>query len=125
MPYTTPRKLVLADLIISSARPLTPAEIWAEAQKRLPKLGIATVYRALKQFVAEGQVRLVQIPGVPPHYESAARQHHHFFFCTHCHRLFNLIGCVRGILGLAPAGFKVNRHEIVLYGDCPDCSGNG
>jgi len=122
MPYATPRKLVLADLITGSERPLTPMEIWEEAQRRIPRLGIATVYRALKQFVEEGQVRVVDIPGAPPHYESTARQHHHFFFCTRCHRLFNLVGCVRGLLGLAPAGFKVKRHEIVLYGDCAECS---
>jgi Fur family ferric uptake transcriptional regulator len=121
MPYTTQQRIALAEVISNSDRPLTPVEICSQAQKEIPRLGIATVYRALKQFVAEGQVRAVQIPGVPPHYESAAQHHHHFFFCNHCRRLFNLLGCVRGVLGLAPAGFEIKRHEIVLYGDCADC----
>ena len=121
MPYATRHKLALANVVGNAERPLTPAEICREARRELPKLGIATVYRALRQFVAEGQVRLVEIPGVPPHYESAARQHHHFFFCNHCRHLFNLLGCARGVLGLAPKGFAVKRHEIVLYGDCAAC----
>jgi len=121
MPYSTRQKQVLADVLSEADRPLTPVEICAEAQKEIPHLGIATVYRALKQFVDEGQVRLVEIPGVPPHYESAARQHHHFFFCNHCQRLFDLKGCVRGVHALAPKGFAVKRHEIALYGDCADC----
>jgi Fur family ferric uptake transcriptional regulator len=121
MPYSTHQKHVLAEVITNSERPLTPIEIRGSAKKEIPKLGIATVYRALKQFVEEGQVRVVEIPGAAPHYESAARQHHHFFFCNRCRRIFNLIGCVRGVLGLAPAGFQVKRHEIVLYGDCADC----
>jgi len=122
MLYTTRQKAVLANVITSAERPLTPPEICEEAQKEIPKLGIATVYRALKQFVDEGQVRLVEIPGVPPHYETAARQHHHFFFCDHCQHLFSLLGCVRGVHNLAPLGFAVKRHEIVLYGDCAKCS---
>ena len=121
MPYSTQQKQVLAGVLLNAERPLTPAEICHEAQKEIRKLGIATVYRALKQFVEEGQVRLVEIPGVPPHYESAARQHHHFFFCNHCQRLFDLLGCVRGVHALAPKRFAVTRHEIVLYGDCADC----
>ncbi|HZZ59500.1 MAG TPA: transcriptional repressor [Opitutaceae bacterium] len=121
MPYTTQQKLALAETIMKAERPLTPDEICREVQREIPHLGRATVYRALKQFVAEGQVRPVEIPGVPTHYESAARQHHHFFFCHHCRRLYNLLGCVRGVLGLAPKGFAVKRHEIVLYGDCARC----
>jgi Fur family ferric uptake transcriptional regulator len=85
-------------------------------------LGIATVYRAIRQFVLEGQIRAVEIPGVPPHYESASRHHHHFFLCQQCRRLFDLIGCVRGVRGLAPTGFRVQQHEIVLYGECASCA---
>ena len=121
MPYTTRQKQVLASVLSNAERPLTPAEICLEAQREIPKLGIATVYRALKQFVDEGQVRLVEIPGVTPHYESAARQHHLFFFCNRCQRLFILLGCVYGVHALAPRGFAVKRHEIFLYGDCVDC----
>jgi len=121
MVYTTQQKLVLNRVIEASERPLTAYEILAEAQKELPNLGIATVYRSLRQFQADGQVRLVEIPGATPHYESAARHHHHFFLCQLCQRLFNLTGCVRGVNSLAPENFSVSRHEIVLYGECADC----
>jgi len=122
MPYLTQQKLVLGGVFERARRPLTPAEIWEEARKEIPSLGIATVYRAIKQFVAEGQVRPVDVPGAAPHYESAARHHHHFFLCQQCKRLFDLIGCVRGVKALAPDGFHVKHHEIVLYGECASCS---
>lgn len=121
MIYTTQQKLVLSRIIEESERPLTAQEIHAEAQKELPNLGMATVYRALKQFQADGHARMVEIPGATPHYESSARHHHHFFFCQQCQKLFNLIGCVRGINALAPEDFHVRRHEIVFYGDCAGC----
>jgi len=102
---------------------LTAGEICSQARREIPSLGLATVYRAIKQFVTEGQIRAVEIPGISPHYERAARRHHHFFLCQECKRLFDLIGCVRGVGALAPVGFRVEQHEIVLYGECAACAG--
>lgn len=121
MIYLTQQKQVLSAIFERAERPLTPVEICEQARKDLPALGIATVYRAIKQFLEEGQIRAVEIPGVAPHYESAARHHHHFFLCQSCKRLFDLIGCVRGVKSLAPEGFRVKQHEIVLYGECSAC----
>ena len=121
MAYLTRQKLVLGQVFERTERPLTAIEICRLAKRRIPKLGLATVYRALRQFVSEGQIRVVEIPGVPPHYESAARHHHHFFLCQRCKQLFDLIGCVRGVGALAPRGFRVQEHEIVLYGQCAAC----
>jgi len=125
MIYLTRQKLVLGAVFEHAKRPLTPVEICEEARKKLPSLGIATVYRAIKQFVDEGQVRAVEVPGAAPHYESAARHHHHFFLCQQCKRLYDLVGCVRGVQALAPERFRVKRHEIVLYGECESCVGEG
>ena len=121
MTYTTRQKLELAKIFHRAQRPLTAQEVRRRAQRNLPSLGLATVYRALRQFVSDGQVRLIELPGVPPHYESAARHHHHFFLCQRCKQLFDLIGCVRGLTMLAPQGFRVQQHEIVLYGQCAGC----
>ncbi len=119
--YTTRQKRVLADILKDASRPLTPQEICNLAKKEIPSLGIATVYRAIKQFVEEGSVRLVDIPGIAPHYESSAGHHHHFFLCNRCHRVFNLAGCLHDVNSLAPHGFQVEKHEIVLYGQCESC----
>ena len=123
MGYLTKQKLVLGGVFEQAKRPLTASEICNEARKEIPSLGIATVYRAIKQSLTEGQIRAVEIPGVAPHYESAGRHHHHFFLCQECKRLFELMGCVRGVRGLAPNGFRVQQHEIVLYGACASCVG--
>ena len=121
--YLTQQKRILGTVFERAGRPLTPPEICEEARKEIPALGLATVYRAIKQFLEEGQIRAVEVPGAAPHYESAARHHHHFFVCRECKRLFDLIGCVRGVRALAPKGFRVRQHEIVLYGECAACAG--
>jgi Fur family transcriptional regulator, ferric uptake regulator len=121
--YVTQQKQVVGRVFERAKRPLTPAEICAEARRRVPSLGIATVYRTIKQLVAEGQVRAVELPGIAPHYESATRHHHHFFLCQQCERLFDLVGCLQDVQSLAPSGFRVQEHEIVLYGECATCVG--
>ncbi len=121
MTYVTRHKAVLNAVFDRAKRPLTPGEICDAARKELPSLGIATVYRAIKQFVAEGRVRAVELPGAAPHYESTASDHHHFFLCQQCKRLFDLAGCIGGFNSLAPRGFRVRNHEIVLYGECAPC----
>lgn len=122
MAYLTRQKQVLLSVFESAKRPLTASEICSQARREIPSLGLATVYRAIKRFVTDGQIRAVEIPGVAPHYERAARRHHHFFLCQECKRLFDLIGCVRGVGTLAPVGFRVEQHEIVLYGECATCA---
>jgi Fur family ferric uptake transcriptional regulator len=56
-----------------------------------------TVYRNLKNFMADGSIAVVQVPGQAPRYElaSAAAKHHHHFHCERCDRLFDLPGCAR------------------------------
>ncbi len=122
MGYLTRQKQVLGAVFETAKGPLTASQVCEAARKELPSVGIATVYRAIRQFVAEGRVRAVELPGAAPHYESAAGDHHHFFLCQQCKKLFDLAGCRGGFNSLAPRGFRVQHHEIVLYGECASCT---
>ena len=76
----------------------------------------------LKALVEEGAAVAVELPGEPARYERAAAGHHHHFRCRACARVFEVPGCARGIPALAPAGFEVDGHELVLYGRCAPCA---
>lgn len=104
------------------ARPLSPAELLAAAQREVPGLGIATVYRAVKALVDAGRAVAVALPGEPARYERTPAGHHHHFRCRRCERVYEVPGCARGITALAPAGFEVDGHELVLYGRCGPCA---
>jgi Fur family ferric uptake transcriptional regulator len=122
MPYRTRQKRAIRKVIESSRRPLTARQICERARKEAKELGLATVYRTLRELGEEGQIRHIEIPGVQPHYETAARDHHHFFLCEHCERLFHLTGCPRGLSNLLPDGYRMKRHEIIIYGECVSCA---
>lgn len=102
-------------------RPLGPQEVLDAAQAMVPGLGLATVYRTIKSLLDEGWLVSVDVPGRPPHYERAGKEHHHHFHCRECGKVFEVEGCPGNLKSLAPPGFKVEGHELTLYGVCPGC----
>ena len=130
MERNTRQRSAIRDAIARAERPLLPQEVLDAAQADVPGLGIATVSRNLKWLVAEGQVRTVDLPGQAPRYEAAqqgpAHGHHpahhvHHFHCERCDRVFPIHACPGSIEQLAPAGFRVERHDLTLHGLCADC----
>lgn len=105
-------------------RPLGPQEIWEIAKQDAPSLGIATVYRALKSLVEEKWIVPVELPGQPPRYERGGKGHHHHFQCFYCNGVFevDIEGCPDTLGTRLPTGYRMEAHEVFLYGRCPECA---
>jgi Fur family transcriptional regulator, ferric uptake regulator len=102
-------------------RPLRPDEVLAEAQRDVPSLSLATVYRALQDMLQEGEIDAVAIPNHPPCYELAGLKHHHHCICTDCGRVFEVAGCCYREEQNLPEGFAPEGHEVIVYGHCREC----
>lgn len=50
-------------------------------------------------------------------------RHRHHFHCTDCDEVTPIEGCPGGIDALAPAGWRVERHDLTLHGRCGKCLG--
>ena len=74
----------------AASRPLTISELHASAQQGQPGLGIATVYRAVRELSAAGSIVSVSYAGQPTRFEWAVDQNHSHFICNHCARVFDL-----------------------------------
>lgn len=122
MERRTRQRTAIHDALLEAHRPLTPAEVLEVAQRHVPRLGLATVYRSLKALVDEGVVVTVELPGTAPRYEMAHLGHHHHFHCRGCHRVFEVRGCPGNLKRLSPPGFALEGHEVVLYGLCVTCT---
>ncbi len=105
----------------AAGRPLSIAEALDEAQRKVPGMGPATVYRAVNALVEDGYLKAVELPSEPARYELAELGHHHHFHCRSCSRVFDVPGCPGKLGQLAPPGFEVASHEIILYGRCTEC----
>jgi Fur family ferric uptake transcriptional regulator len=121
MERQTRQRNAIQAVIESYDRPLSPTELYEAARKHQPQLGIATVYRAIRDLVKSGWLRAVEIPGLTARYERAGKPHHHHFLCRACNALWEVGGCLRDVETLAPDGFLAEGHEITLYGLCNDC----
>lgn len=119
---STRQRKAIEEALSRSERPVTPEELLALASAEVPRLGIATVYRALKDLRDGGRVVAVEVPGHPTCYETAHRAHHHHFHCRQCRKVFEVHGCVHGVDAIAPRGYQVEEHEIVLRGLCALCA---
>ena len=122
MERKTQQRTAIREAFERLQRPLAPAEVLENAREDAPSLGIATVYRTIKSFVEEGSLSPVELPGQPTRYEMAGLDHHHHFHCTTCGKVFDVPGCAKAISSLLPRGYTLERHEIILYGQCEQCA---
>lgn len=113
----------IVQVIRSAQGPLTVPEILARAQRSIPGLGVATVYRTLKLLQEGGQVQTVILPSGETRWESAGLGHHHHFHCRVCDEVFDVDTCPVSVAGGRELGngFVVESHDLTLYGTCPDC----
>ena len=121
MERDTKQRRAIREVFTREHRPLSTDEVLASGQDLVPSLGIATVYRNIKALLSEGWLHPVEFPGEPARYEQSGRPHHHRFICRTCQQAFDVEACPKDVEHLAPAGFRVEDHELVLYGRCPGC----
>jgi len=124
MERKTRQNEAIRDAITAAGRPLLAQEVLEIATHAVPHMSIATVYRNIKALQVAGQIKSVLLPGQNPRYELLGQRHghHHYFQCRECERVFAVKTCPGNLDGLAPSGFMVEDHEIILYGRCLECT---
>lgn len=106
-----------------SKGPLTPQEILERTLKITSNVGIATIYRTIKLLAEAKEIVAVTLPDGQSRYELAHLDHHHHFKCRTCLKIFDLDHCPIEIGKnlMLPNGFKLDGHEITLFGTCANC----
>ncbi len=117
----TRQRQAIRDVLQNAQGPLLPSQVLALSQGAVPNLGIATVYRALTEWLGEGWLCTVNIGG-EIRFECADRGHHHHFLCRECRRVFDLAGCHLATSAMVPPGFQATEHEVLIAGRCSDCA---
>jgi Fe2+ or Zn2+ uptake regulation protein len=119
----TPQREGLLRVLRESDRPLTVEELWERMPDR--RSGLPTVYRNLERFVQEGWAESLLGPDqVMRFVRCDSRHHHHHLQCDRCRRSVEVDACgiERSLAELeAVSGFRITRHQVMLFGLCPDC----
>ena len=124
MERDTRQRQAICKALVNAGRPLSVNELFLLAKSEITKLGIATVYRNLKDLQAEKQIIQVDLPGQPPRWELLPEDHHHHFLCRTCNKLFEVYDCPDDLQRLLPKGYTLEEHDILLRGQCDNCSGS-
>ncbi len=123
MERDTPQRRAIREVLTRADRPMSPAEVLDAGKALATGLGIATVYRNLKLLTETGWLCSVDLPGETTRYELSGKPHHHPFLCRECDRAFEVAEhCPGNHRFSAPSGFRVEAHEVVLYGVCATCT---
>jgi Fe2+ or Zn2+ uptake regulation protein len=108
-----------------SDRPLNVEEILSRMTGY--RSGVPTVYRNLQQFAEQGWIEPIVGPDqVMRFVRCHSRAHHHHVQCERCGRMVELEGCglKKALEALeAKSGFRITRHQLQLFGLCPECQG--
>jgi Fur family ferric uptake transcriptional regulator len=117
----TKQKAAIRQVFASALGPLGPSEILDEARKTVPSLGIATVYRVVKELKKDGWLQAVQTP-VGSRFQTTSKVQSPRFFCRTCQKTFNVDGDVGKLAQLAPKGFIVKCFDLTIVGTCSSCA---
>lgn len=123
MERITKQGTAILEVIKKAGRPLLPKEIFDLSSSKVSVIWIATIYRNIKSLLQQGAIQEVLLPGENPRYEVAevGHDHHHHFQCYKCDKVYDVHECPGDFSHLAPSGFIVQDHNLILYGSCADC----
>lgn len=122
MERNTRQSQALLAVLREQKRPITSKELHEEGRKKIPRLGIATVYRAIRSMMEAEQIVSLDYPGQPTRYELPTHTDHPHFLCASCSKVFDLPPQEFDISPKLPRGFKSTGFEVVVYGLCPQCA---
>ena len=120
---THQRQLVL-DIVRESLDHPTEGEIYERARLRDPSISKGTVYRNLKLLSELGEIRKLEMPFGPDHYDFNLKNHYHFV-CRCCNKTVDASIDYREELNNVPppmSGYVIEWHRLLLVGLCSDCN---
>ncbi|WP_406513645.1 transcriptional repressor [Streptomyces sp. NBC_00161] len=121
----TSQRRVVAEVLDGDHVHLTADEVHARAVERLPEISRATVYNALGELVALGEVVELSTNGRAKRYDPNAHHPHHHLVCSRCGTIRDVHPTGDPLAGLRPEerfGFTVSKAEVTYRGLCPSCA---
>ena len=120
----TKQRVIVAQALTMERQALSAQELYARLHARHPRLGLATVYRALEAQVESGMARRLERPGHVSAYVACVPEHHHHLVCTSCQEVDDVDETiVRPMLRVVRErlDFHVDHARLDFYGLCARC----
>ena len=126
MRLTTQRQIILEELGKVKFHP-TANEVYDMVRKRLPRIGLGTVYRNLELMAENGIILKLEVGGTQKRFDAATHLHYHIR-CLACSRVDDIeLPVQQEINEIASrnSSYEVLSHHIEFLGTCEQCSSTG
>jgi len=122
----TPRRKAIIDILMSSGVRMGPYDVYGKLKKKLPTIGLPTVYRILAELKDVGI--LVQSISEERQLRYALctlpDAHHHHFICRKCSKIEEVEFCnFKGVSRFIEKKLnaRVEAHQLQIEGLCSEC----
>ena len=122
MRLTTQRQIILEELSKVTSHP-TANEVYDMVRKRLPRIGLGTVYRNLDLMAENGVILKLEVGGTQKRFDATTAPHYHIR-CMNCDKVDDIdIEVQQNIDTIASesSSYKILGHHIEFSGLCEQC----
>ena len=123
MRLTTQRQIILEELGKVTSHP-TANEVYDMVRKRLPRIGLGTVYRNLELMSETGIILKLEVGGTQKRFDATIDPHYHIR-CMSCGKVNDIDIPVMEEINKTAADisqYQVLGHHIEFSGICNECS---
>lgn len=119
---TTQRQVILEELSKVKTHP-TASELYDMVRKRLPRIGLGTVYRNLELMAESGIILKIEVGGTQKRFDATTDNHYHIR-CSSCGRVDDIDVPVIEELAVQAAtssSYLILGHHVEFTGICSAC----
>ena len=123
MRLTTQRQVILEELGKVKSHP-TANEVYDMVRKRLPRIGLGTVYRNLELMAESGMILKLEVGGTQKRFDATTDLHYHVR-CNECGKVDDIKLPVQHDINRLAAGatdYEILSHHVEFSGICGRCS---
>ena len=119
---TTQRQIILEELAKVKTHP-TASELYDMVRKRLPRIGLGTVYRNLELMADSGMILKLEVGGTQKRFDATTDEHYHIR-CAGCGRVDDInMPVIKHLVAEAGAitAYTIIGHHVEFTGICSAC----
>lgn len=122
MRLTAQRQVILEELAKVTSHP-TANEVYDMVRRRLPRIGLGTVYRNLELMADVGVILKLEVGGTQKRFDATVDPHYHVR-CTACGKVNDIAIAVQeqiNEMAEKACNYKILGHHIEFCGVCTSC----
>ncbi len=123
MRLTTQRQIIIEELLKVTSHP-TANEVYDMVRRRLPRIGLGTVYRNLELMAETGMILKLEVGGTQKRFDATIQPHYHIR-CLECGKVDDIDIPVQENINETAAQacqYQILGHHTEFTGLCSDCA---